>query len=316
MATQPDAPTALPADLDFTADPAATPDRMNRAMIYLLGQVRIAQAQVKSYQTVIDELRALGLSRVADALTPVFQQAQDTGAQIQAIYDGLAANGALEDYYTREEADALLALLAPLHDPAFSGEPTAPTAAPGTDSTRIATTEFVLAAIAALVDAAPGQLNTLNELAAALGDDGDFAATVTAALAAKAALIGPQVLEQTQIKPEVDTAASEASPWAWNSDGKDALERTAQAANLTLSADAGTPVNCQKRLLRIAASGADRTITFTGGTANGFLDATQGWLTVSGANWTYVIPAGMTADFGLIYDATAQRWRIVGLSQG
>lgn len=42
-------------------------------------------------------------------------------------------------------------------------------------------------AVAALVDAAPGTLDTLNELAAALGDDPAFATTVTTALAGKAA---------------------------------------------------------------------------------------------------------------------------------
>ena len=43
----------------------------------------------------------------------------------------------------------------------------------------------VAAAVAAVVDSAPGTLNTLNELAAALGDDANFATTVTNALANK-----------------------------------------------------------------------------------------------------------------------------------
>jgi hypothetical protein len=67
----------------------------------------------------------------------------------------------------------------------LSGTPTAPTAAGGTNTTQIASTAFVQAAIAALVDAAPGALNTLNELAAALGDDPNFATTVTNGLAGK-----------------------------------------------------------------------------------------------------------------------------------
>ncbi len=51
----------------------------------------------------------------------------------------------------------------------------------------------ISAAVAATVDAAPGALDTLNELAAAIGDDANYAATVTASLAAKAnsADIGP-----------------------------------------------------------------------------------------------------------------------------
>jgi hypothetical protein len=74
---------------------------------------------------------------------------------------------------------------APKVSPSFTGTPTAPTAAGGTSNTQIATTAFVSAAIATLIDAAPGALNTLNELAAALGDDPDFASTVTNGLAGK-----------------------------------------------------------------------------------------------------------------------------------
>lgn len=74
---------------------------------------------------------------------------------------------------------------APKVSPSFTGTPTAPTAAGGTSNTQIATTAFVSAAIAALIDAAPGAMDTLNELAAALGDDPDFATTVTNGLAGK-----------------------------------------------------------------------------------------------------------------------------------
>lgn len=49
----------------------------------------------------------------------------------------------------------------------------------------------VAAAVAALVDASPAALDTLNELAAALGDDPNFAATITNALALKAPLSSP-----------------------------------------------------------------------------------------------------------------------------
>lgn len=80
---------------------------------------------------------------------------------------------------------------APLASPALTGTPTAPTAAGGTNTTQIATTAFVKAAVDAVLDAPPGALDTLNELAAALGDDSNFASTVTAALAAKAPLASP-----------------------------------------------------------------------------------------------------------------------------
>ncbi|MFY4346787.1 phage tail protein, partial [Escherichia coli] len=74
---------------------------------------------------------------------------------------------------------------APLNSPALTGTPTTPTAPKGTNNTQIASTAYVMAAIAALVDSSPDALNTLNELAAALGNDPNFATTMTKALAGK-----------------------------------------------------------------------------------------------------------------------------------
>ncbi|HMT13143.1 MAG TPA: hypothetical protein PKE19_00195 [Aestuariivirga sp.] len=74
---------------------------------------------------------------------------------------------------------------APLISPGFSGTPTAPTAAAGTNTTQLATTAFVKKAVDDLVAAAPGALDTLDELSAALADDPNFATTMTNALAGK-----------------------------------------------------------------------------------------------------------------------------------
>ena len=84
-----------------------------------------------------------------------------------------------------------LALRATLASPALTGTPTVPTAAPGTNSAQAASTAFVSAAIANLISSAPGALDTLDELAAALGDDPNFAATITNLLAQKAPLNNP-----------------------------------------------------------------------------------------------------------------------------
>lgn len=78
-----------------------------------------------------------------------------------------------------------LALKAPLASPALTGTPTAPTAAQTVNNTQIATTAFVKSAVAGLVGSSPEALDTLNELAAALGNDPNFATTVMNALAGK-----------------------------------------------------------------------------------------------------------------------------------
>lgn len=67
----------------------------------------------------------------------------------------------------------------------ITGTTSVPTANEGNSSKAIANTEFVSKSIASLVNGAPDQLNTLNELAKALGNDSNFAATVTAELAKK-----------------------------------------------------------------------------------------------------------------------------------
>ena len=75
--------------------------------------------------------------------------------------------------------------------PAFTGIPTAPTATAGTNTTQIATTQYVRTEVANLVNSAPGALDTLDELAQALGDDASFATTVTTSIGLKAPLDSP-----------------------------------------------------------------------------------------------------------------------------
>ncbi|MDN4127267.1 phage tail protein [Pantoea ananatis] len=74
---------------------------------------------------------------------------------------------------------------APVNSPTLTGTPKAPTAAPGTNSTQLASTAFVQAAIAALAGGAPEALDTLKELADALGGDANFSTTVLNRLAGK-----------------------------------------------------------------------------------------------------------------------------------
>ncbi|MEL4887816.1 hypothetical protein N6P31_12160 [Pectobacterium betavasculorum] len=74
---------------------------------------------------------------------------------------------------------------APKASPTLTGTPTAPTAAAGVNNAQIATTAYVMAAIAALVNGSPGALDTLKELATALGNDPNFSTTILNKLAQK-----------------------------------------------------------------------------------------------------------------------------------
>ena len=97
-----------------------------------------------------------------------------------------------------------LAKKANLASPTFTGAPKAPTVATGTNNTQLATTAFVQAAITALINSSPAALDTLNELATALGNDPNFATTITNALALKANLASPSFTGT----PKAPTAAA------------------------------------------------------------------------------------------------------------
>jgi hypothetical protein len=82
------------------------------------------------------------------------------------------------------EASALSAY-APLASPTFSGAPTAPTVAAGDDSTKLATTAHVAAALRALVGLAPAELDTLAEIATALAANQSSDAALALAVSGK-----------------------------------------------------------------------------------------------------------------------------------
>jgi hypothetical protein len=80
---------------------------------------------------------------------------------------------------------------APKASPALTGTPTAPTAAANTNTDQIATTAYVQTELTDLIGGAPGALDTLNELAAAIDDDASYASTITTALGTKAPTASP-----------------------------------------------------------------------------------------------------------------------------
>ena len=75
--------------------------------------------------------------------------------------------------------------------PTFTGNAVAPTPSSNDNSTKIATTAYVQTELTDLIGGAPGTLDTLNELAAAINDDDDYSSTLTTALALKAPKASP-----------------------------------------------------------------------------------------------------------------------------
>ena len=117
------------------------------------------QTQLNAIQADVDQNEADADSGIAALQADVDQNEADADAAIAAVQADVDQNEA--------DADAAIALKADIASPTFTGTPAAPTASAGTDTTQIATTAFVTAAVAAL-DA--GALRTLLGIVSAAND--------------------------------------------------------------------------------------------------------------------------------------------------
>jgi hypothetical protein len=166
----------------LTGTPTAptAPAETNTTQIATTAFVKaVVAALVASSPTALDTLNELATALGNDpnfATTITNALGGKLNRNFDNILDAAAARAALG-----------LSNLLSADSPQFTGTPTAPTAAPGTNTQQLANTAFVQAALAALVASSPAALDTLNELAAALGNDANFAATMTNALAGKVA---------------------------------------------------------------------------------------------------------------------------------
>ena len=121
-----------------------------------------------------------------------------------------------------DKIDTKFGEVAPKDSPELTGVPIAPTALAGTNTNQLATTAFVKVEVAALVGSSPTTLDTLNELAEALGDDPNFAATMATELGNKA------------IKPTNEAEALNNSLLVSNGDGSSIFKNQGSVINEAL----------------------------------------------------------------------------------
>lgn len=113
--------------------------------------------------------------------------ASTTGKGIVKLNDTLTSESVTEAATpsTVKQLNDELQLKANKHSPNFTGKPSSPKPPKDSNDTSISTTSWVRDAIAELVGSSPETLNTLAELAEALGNDPNFATTITEELAQK-----------------------------------------------------------------------------------------------------------------------------------
>jgi hypothetical protein len=169
----------LAADGYYITYNAGTQELRNKTIYTQYNDIVVAVSDIEDVTVSAAELNVLdGIT----ASTTELNYVDGVTSSIQTQLDSkLASSTASSTYATISNVN----LKAPLESPALTGTPTAPTATAGTNTTQVATTAFVTTAVNNVIDSAPGALDTLNELAAALGDDANYAATITTALGNK-----------------------------------------------------------------------------------------------------------------------------------
>lgn len=176
------APLASPA---LTGVPTAPTPTAGDNTTKLATTAFVQNAVSSSAVAALDDIGDVTITTPADNEVLVYNSGTGTFINQTASEAGLAPASHSHAISNVTGLQGVLDAKAPLASPALTGTPSAPTAAATANTTQIATTAFVQAAITALVDGAPGAIDTLNELAAALGDDPNFAITVTNDLAGK-----------------------------------------------------------------------------------------------------------------------------------
>ncbi len=176
------APLASPA---LTGSPTAPTPTAGDNTTRLATTAFVQNAVSSSALAALNDIGDVTIAAPADNEVLAYDAGTGTFINQTAAEAGLAAVSHSHAISNVTGLQGVLDAKASLASPALSGTPTAPTAATATNTTQIATTAFVQSAVSALISGAPGALDTLNELASALGDDPNFAATVTNDLAGK-----------------------------------------------------------------------------------------------------------------------------------
>ncbi|HFP3635802.1 TPA: prophage tail fiber N-terminal domain-containing protein [Escherichia coli] len=182
------------------------------------GNAQEAKQHRDEAQRIVDDLKGSNASTTEKGLVQLCSDTDNDSEELAATPK--AVKTVMDETKTK----------APLDSPAFTGTPTTPTPPDEAAGLETANAAFVRKLLAALVDSSPETLDTLNELAAALGNDPNFAATVTNALAGKQPL-NDVLTAVSQITPEENTL-----PY-FSAEGRILLAQLSEKARALLALD-------------------------------------------------------------------------------
>ena len=136
---------------------------------------------------------------------------------------------------------------------------TATTQSAGDATTKLATTAFVGTAVSNLVDSSPAALNTLNELAAAIGDDANFSTTITNSIATKLPLAGGTLTGNTSLNDNVQLQFGTGGDLQIVHDGSNSFISESGTGDLLLTTTAGNiqlKKNTGEKMIQASVDGA------------------------------------------------------------
>ena len=131
--------------------------------------------------------------------------------------------------------------------------------------------------------------------------------TVTAPSGAIVGTTDTQTLANKRVTSRMNSQTTTTSPWAWNSDSFDVQAFTALANALTINADAGTPTDGQRTILRFKDNGTAQSLTWTTGSTKSFRAV--------GVTLPTTTVIGKTTYVGCVYNIADSRWDAVAVSQ-
>ncbi len=185
-------------------------------------------------QRIVDDLKATNATTTEKGLVQLCSDTDNDSEELAATPK--AVKTVMDETKTK----------APLDSPAFTGTPTTPTPPDDAAGLETANAAFVRKLLATLVDSSPEALDTLNELAAALGNDPNFATTVTNALAGKQPL-NDVLTAVSQITPEENTL-----PY-FSAEGRILLAQLSEKARALLALDTSEAMRTELELKAAAA---------------------------------------------------------------
>lgn len=159
-------------------------------------------------------------------------------------------------------------------------------------------------------DSTEAGLNIAPGTAPASPADGDVWITTSAFLVR----VGGETQRAVWRDPRGGENTTAGSTLSWSSGTDDGLSYTAQDEDLIIDSDIASPPGLRKFTFRLKATGADRTVTFTGGISNGFQPVGVE-MTASGSDWNYVLKNGKEVYFECRYNPSAARWDIWNISE-